>query len=55
MDRVVIDTDIITVIDYKSGSSNDNYDTQINRYKEILGQLYPEKKIEGIVLYIEEK
>jgi ATP-dependent exoDNAse (exonuclease V) beta subunit len=54
MDRVIIDSDIITVLDYKTGTSSDNYQSQIDRYLNILRQLYPDIKIKGNVLYIKE-
>jgi len=54
MDRVVIDKAKVTVIDYKTGADLENKHTeQINNYKMILRQIYPDKKIEGILAYVD--
>lgn len=62
MDRVIIDNasasgcdGIITVIDYKTGGSNDNYQSQINRYINILKEFYCDRKIEGVILFLPPK
>ena len=55
MDRVVIDTDTVTVLDYKTGEEKDTYSDQINGYFAILQDLYPEKTIHGGLAYIDRK
>ncbi|MBF0473122.1 MAG: UvrD-helicase domain-containing protein [Nitrospirae bacterium] len=53
MDRVIIDNNTVTILDYKTGGSFDKYQSQIDRYINILKELYPDKKITGNVLYVE--
>ena len=58
MDRVIIDTDKITLIDFKTGHDRDRYDaykTQIRTYMKILREVYPGKPVEGIIAYIDTK
>jgi ATP-dependent exoDNAse (exonuclease V) beta subunit len=54
MDRVVVDKDTVTVIDYKTGREPlvpDAYRKQMKNYASILGELYPEKQIMAIIAY----
>jgi ATP-dependent exoDNAse (exonuclease V) beta subunit len=58
LDRVIIDTDRITVIDFKTGHDRDRddaYKSQIKTYMKILREVYPGKPVEGIVAYIDTK
>ncbi|MBM4137249.1 MAG: hypothetical protein FJ241_10530 [Nitrospira sp.] len=58
MDRVVIDEDRITVIDYKTGRdkvAEEDYMAQMRNYMKILRGVYPKKKIEGIIAYVDLK
>jgi ATP-dependent helicase/nuclease subunit A len=58
MDRVVIDRDKITVIDYKTGREKDSeekYQAQIKTYMKILKAVYPGKDVEGIIAYVDLK
>jgi ATP-dependent exoDNAse (exonuclease V) beta subunit len=57
MDRVVIDRDKITVIDFKTGTDReeDKYSSQLNTYMKILKEIYPDKKIHGIIAYVDLK
>lgn len=57
-DRVVVDPDRITVIDYKTGQVKkseikDFYLKQINNYKAMLEEIYPQKKIEAVLMYLD--
>ncbi len=54
IDLYVIDGDTIRIIDYKTGSRRAGYEEQILRYKTALERLYPEKKIQGYLCYIDE-
>ena len=51
MDRVIIDPDKITVIDYKTGYSEntEKYEKQIKEYMKILKSIFIGRKIKGIV------
>jgi ATP-dependent exoDNAse (exonuclease V) beta subunit len=58
LDRVILDTDKITVIDYKTGhdrDAGDAYMVQIKKYMKILREVYPGKPVEGIIAYIDTK
>lgn len=58
MDRVVIDEDRITVIDYKTGRdkvAEEDYMAQMRNYMKILRGVYPGKKIEGVIAYVDLK
>jgi ATP-dependent exoDNAse (exonuclease V) beta subunit len=58
MDRVIIDRDKITVIDYKTGGERDSeekYLVQMKTYMKILKEVYPGKDVEGIIAYVDRK
>jgi len=56
MDRVIVDKESVIVIDFKTGISlpqeEEKYKKQIKTYMNILSNLYPDKKIEGLVVFI---
>jgi ATP-dependent exoDNAse (exonuclease V) beta subunit len=54
MDRVVIDPAVVTVIDFKTGSNkSDSYSYQIRGYMNLLRELYPEHRVEGVIAYVD--
>jgi ATP-dependent helicase/nuclease subunit A len=53
MDHVVIDSDKITVIDFKTGDDKEEYTKQIEKYVNILKSCYPEKNIQGILAFVD--
>lgn len=55
MDRVIVDTDKVIVIDYKTGHSIDKntYKDQITEYMEILRNIYPNKTVKGIIFNLD--
>ncbi len=56
MDRVVIDPDRVTVIDWKTGkdrSGEEMYESQMRNYLRILREVYPGKKAEGFLAYVD--
>ncbi len=58
MDRIVIDKGKAVVIDYKTGmdkEAEEKYISQIKTYLKILGGIYPDKDIEGIIVYVDLK
>lgn len=58
MDRVIIDGDVITVVDFKTGrekDGEDKYAEQIRNYMNILREIYPDKRVEGIIAYVDLK
>jgi ATP-dependent helicase/nuclease subunit A len=58
MDRVVIDADKITLMDFKTGhdkKAEEKYETQLKTYMKLLRDIYPDKQIEGIIAYVDLK
>jgi len=58
MDRVVFDKDQVSVIDYKTGADREaetEYISQIKDYIRILKGIYPDKKVEGVIAYVDLK
>jgi ATP-dependent exoDNAse (exonuclease V) beta subunit len=56
VDRMTVSDDLITIIDYKSGSMRglrQKYDEQLKRYTKIMETLYPLRKIEYYILSID--
>lgn len=53
IDRLVIDRDDITVIDYKTGKENQDHQTQVRRYMEIVKDLYPGRTVRGCLAYVD--
>lgn len=51
-DRVIIDEQKITVIDFKFGKVNNDYIKQVSEYKELLKSIF-NKEIQGIIYYAE--
>lgn len=57
MDRVILDDEQVTVVDFKTGSDdmNDKYIEQVKNYMRILKSLYHGKLVSGALLYIDMK
>jgi len=56
LDRVIIDPDAITVIDFKTGEKElGPYRSQLKDYMKILSALDPEKKVKGYLAFVEAK
>lgn len=56
VDRMIVSDDLITIIDYKSGSMRGlrhKYDEQLTRYTKIMQVLYPQRKVEYYILSID--
>jgi ATP-dependent exoDNAse (exonuclease V) beta subunit len=56
VDRMIVSDDLITIIDYKSGSMRGlrhKYDEQLIRYTRIMEALYPQRKVEYYILSID--
>jgi ATP-dependent helicase/nuclease subunit A len=56
MDRIVIDPDQVTVLDYKTGkdrSADKGYEGQIRNYMRILKEVYGGKRVEGAIVYVD--
>ncbi len=56
MDRVIIDPNSVTVIDYKTGRDKealDKYKNQMKNYMNILEEVYSEKSVGGIIAFVD--
>jgi len=57
MDRLVIDRDTVTVIDYKTGHPAEEeylrHEEQVRHYKKLLRDVYREKSVKGFLYYID--
>ncbi len=56
VDRLIQDDNKLTVIDFKTGVDKDTqekYSFQVKNYLKILGDIYPGKRLNGIVAYID--
>ncbi|MEW6067320.1 MAG: UvrD-helicase domain-containing protein [Nitrospirota bacterium] len=55
MDRLIIDRDIVTVIDYKTGDKEEEekHIAQLKTYMKILREVFPDKKVDGIIAYVD--
>ena len=62
MDRVIIDSDRITVLDYKTGKESTpggqekrdlEYQEQIRNYISILKEIYPDIPVQGVLIYLD--
>lgn len=53
IDRLVIDKETATVIDYKTGAYSEQYIPQIRLYMELVSKIFPDKKTKGIIYYID--
>ncbi|MCX7974392.1 MAG: UvrD-helicase domain-containing protein [Candidatus Aminicenantes bacterium] len=58
-DRIIFDQNLITVIDFKTGFSDEYlkyfYRQQIKNYLAILEEIYPQKKSIGLIIYLDEQ
>jgi ATP-dependent helicase/nuclease subunit A len=58
MDRLILEEDRISVIDYKTGTDKEaekGYISQLKNYIRILKEIYPGKNIEGVIAYVDLK
>jgi ATP-dependent helicase/nuclease subunit A len=58
MDRVIFEEDRVSVIDYKTGTDKKfekEYISQMKNYLRILREIYPDKKVEGVIAYVDLK
>jgi len=55
MDRIVVDVNTVTVIDFKTGDDKEGYTEQVQRYMNILKSYYSERSIQGILTFVDRK
>lgn len=53
VDRINVDSDSVTVIDFKTGPENSEHANQVKEYMKILGEKYHDKKIRGVLAYVD--
>jgi ATP-dependent helicase/nuclease subunit A len=54
MDRVVVDADGVTVIDFKTGEPDPGpHEAQLRGYQRVLSDVYPGLPVEGVVAYVD--
>jgi len=53
MDRIVMDANLVTVIDYKTGNEDPEYSGQVQGYMNILKDIYPRRSVKGFLAYID--
>ena len=55
MDRIIIDTDTVTVLDFKTGDDKDAYTDQVQGYINILQNFYPGRIVHGVLAFVDRK
>jgi ATP-dependent helicase/nuclease subunit A len=58
MDRVIFEEDRVSVIDFKTGTDREaekEHLSQVRNYIRILKEIYPDKKVEGVIAYVDLK
>ena len=58
VDRVVVDPDVVTVVEYKTGraeADGEKHAAQMANYLGIMGEVYKDRRIEGIIAYVDAK
>jgi ATP-dependent exoDNAse (exonuclease V) beta subunit len=53
VDRLIVDQDVVTVLDYKTGEEQAEHHEQVRQYMAIVGELHPEKTVRGFLLYLD--
>jgi ATP-dependent exoDNAse (exonuclease V) beta subunit len=56
VDRMIVSDDLVTIIDYKSGSTRGlryKYEEQLKRYTKIMKTLFPQRRVEYYILSID--
>ena len=53
VDRLVVDTDEVTVIDYKTGHPSGDYAAQVRSYMEVLSDIYRGRRVRGYLAYVD--
>ncbi len=53
VDRLVVDPDVVTVVEFKTGSPAEAHQSQLRRYLSVVRTLYPDRSIQGCLLYLD--
>jgi ATP-dependent helicase/nuclease subunit A len=54
MDRVVVESDSVAVIDFKTGAQDESYAEQIRNYMSMIRQVYPGRTVRGVLAYVDQ-
>jgi ATP-dependent exoDNAse (exonuclease V) beta subunit len=56
-DRIIVDPAIVSLIDFKTGGGEQEaeYIVQVRNYIAIIKEIYPDKHVQGIIAYVDEK
>jgi ATP-dependent exoDNAse (exonuclease V) beta subunit len=52
IDRLIVAKDKITVIDFKAGGEQGDYQSQVKEYMALVKEVYPKRAVEGFVVYL---
>ncbi|MCX7857347.1 MAG: UvrD-helicase domain-containing protein [Deltaproteobacteria bacterium] len=55
IDRLVIDPNEVTILEYKTGEQSEEHKKQVLKYKDLLSSIFPEKTVKTIIFYVEKK
>jgi exodeoxyribonuclease V beta subunit len=53
IDRLLIELDKITIVDYKTGEEKSEYKHQVSVYKRGIQKIYPDKVVKTVLIYLE--
>ena len=53
IDRLSFKDDKVLVVDYKTGEEEKEHVDQVRRYMEGVREVFPEKEVEGVLIYLE--
>lgn len=54
-DRILENDKAVIVVDYKFGAKRSEHKKQIKHYKKLLSNIFPQKEIKGLLLYIQDE
>ncbi len=55
MDRIIVDKDTVTVLDFKTGDDKEGYTDQVQGYINILQNFYPGRTVRGVLAFMDRK
>jgi len=53
MDRVIIDADTVTVVDFKTGAEQSRHAEQVKDYMTVLAEIHPGRRVGGVLAYVD--
>jgi len=53
LDRLLLEKDLGTIIDYKTGPTKEEYSQQIKSYLQGIGKIYPERKVKAYLVFVD--